>query len=291
MTHVRRTGTSHFPAIEKHEIDSIFEGSLHIRRHWKFFRRFGNVSQRGPPGAERNVRYPSLSGLVCGLGVECVTTLRGLAQYRSRAWTSAPCTKRSRRRTRIRKQQLLPDTGILRSTTTSRHENAPFGFDARTVIALPDGDLIPECPVVLSCRKLIANVVWDVELHGQLESELILRSVPDQVLEVPCSHVDGRLEPVSHQVAEKVQSVEQCALAARVRPHENVEPVQGNVHVTQAAVVKGLESANHERQSTMTRCDDGQRRRHHGPGPDSACPPVRRTAPNLPLTGAFAAGS
>ena len=105
-------------------------------------------------------------------------------------------------------------------SSRTRYQYPPFGLDTQPFLALSDSDFVPEGLEILARRELTADVLGYVEFHCQLESVTPSRSVPHQVLQVPCSPVDGGLDSVPHQVPKEVQGIEQRALAAGVRSYE-----------------------------------------------------------------------
>ena len=220
---------------------TVFQQTLDAGGNRKSVGRLRKISQRGPIRAERDTDRPTFPRFFRYLDVEVVARLSGLAQDRS--CPGSPTTEQDGLGTiewRGKLQHVLS-----RAVVFAGHQETPFGIDADTVSVLPDRDFITKQLKTLFLGELCLYVVGYVELHRQLESELLRRPPPNQILEIPGAFLYGCLKATGNHVPEECDDVQQRALAARVGAYQDVEAVQRNVHVAQATVVPGLDAADH----------------------------------------------
>ena len=108
-----------------------------------------------------------------------------------------------------------------------------------------DHDLVTEHLKITRLRKVFLYVLRYRELYRQLEVKVRLRPPPHQVLEVAGAFLHRRIEAVGHEIPEEGYGVEQRALAAGVGADQDVEAVEPDVHVAEAAVVESLDATDH----------------------------------------------
>ena len=122
-----------------------------------------------------------------------------------------------------------------------------FAADAETILPLLNSYFVAEELVVILVGQLAFQLLGDIELHRQLEPQILLRTAPRQVLEVSSATLDRCIEAIGNQVAQKPDHVEQRALSTRVGAYQNVEgAMEFKVHVAQTAKVQSLDASDHE---------------------------------------------
>jgi hypothetical protein len=145
----------------------------------------------------------------------------------------------------IRKERRLATPAGLGGTFL---EKKRFPLDSHLAgCCFRNSNLVPT-PVPLLIFQVFALAVWDAGLDGELE--VVLLPHPDEVVPVLGAGVDGRVQPPGlHHVSQKADDVQVGALAAGVGADEGVKPIHRLPDVAEAAVIFGLNAAEHRADS------------------------------------------
>ena len=132
--------------------------------------------------------------------------------------------------------RLIPRRGQRKPLFASEVQAAPS--------VLPHGDFVAQSvvrrpPVHGRARR------WNPDFQSQLETQVSIRAIPYQVLEIRRALPRGLEGSVLDEIADEGQGVEEGALAAAARADEDLELVEFDIHISQAAVTESLEAADH----------------------------------------------
>ncbi len=104
-------------------------------------------------------------------------------------------------------------------------------MDMRTIISLPNYDLVSIRMEALVLGKLVAQIFRYFELQGQFEVQLFAGPAPYEILKVLGSKGNRLFQTVPNEVSDEQHHVKKRTLAASVGTYENMEAVKGHIHI------------------------------------------------------------
>ena len=93
--------------------------------------------------------------------------------------------------------------------------------------------------------KCISHIRRQFDFHSQLKPHVPFGPIPNKILKVPSAFLYRLHKAILNQIAEETNHVQQRTLPTGIRAHQDMESVQPDIHIAQAAVVQGLYSADH----------------------------------------------
>ena len=93
--------------------------------------------------------------------------------------------------------------------------------------------------------KCISYIRRQFDFHSQFKPHVPFGPIPNKILKVPSAFLYCLHKAILNHIAQKANHIQKRTLSTGIRADQDVESVQPDVHIAQAAVVQGLYSADH----------------------------------------------